>query len=118
LFDRFIGQFVRCPGIDGTAKLRRWRTGQVNDLDNLLSRKAARGARSWSICQHGCDYSVQIARIVLHGGELGFSRRPATAPLAHGGQATAERLGESLVALSSGGAYHDPSAESEGLRAT
>ena len=93
MFDRFIGQFAWCPGIDGTAKLRGWRTGQVDDLDNLLGRKAARGARSWGICQHGRDLGPQIARVVLHGRELGLDRRPAVAPLAHGGQATAECLG-------------------------
>jgi len=88
LFDSFIGQFARRPGVDGAAKVRRWRTGQVDDLDELLSGKAAGCARARRISQHGRDHRAQITGVVLYRGQLGLGVDPAAAPLAHCGQAT------------------------------
>ena len=115
MFDDFLGEFARRPGVDGPTDLGRWRTGQIDDLDNLFGRKAAWGARPRRIRQNGRDQRAQIAGVVLDGGELGIGLRPAAAPFAHGGQATIERLSQRIIALPGSGTQHDPHTERQGL---
>ncbi len=110
-----MGEFTRRPRVDGPPDLRWWGTGQIDDLDDLFGRKAAWCARAWRIGQDGRDEHTQIARVLLDGGELRFSVGPAAAPLAHGGEATSERLGERVVAVPAGRTQHDPHAERQSL---
>ena len=117
MFDRLGSQFARRPGVDRSPKFGWRETGQVDDLDNLFSAKAAGSASTWCIGQERGDQRAQIGGMLLNDGELGFGLGPAAAPFAHGRQTTRQRLGQRLVRLASSSAQDDAQSERKGLGA-
>ena len=111
----FICQLSWRPGSNWTATLTRRRTGQIEDLDNLLGSKGIWRTRTRCIGQNRCDGSTQVVQIGFGSRQPCLSSSPAATPLANGFGCAAELLGEWFVALACGRSQHDTDAQGQRL---
>src|SRR3712207_9351945 len=82
----------RSPGVS------RGRTGQVDDLHNLLRGEGIGRPRAGRVGQHRGDHALKRRGVVLDRGQLRFSGGPAGAPLAEDRKST--RLNSSHANIS------------------